>query len=114
MMAMSGAPLLRAPTPLTSPTTGTAPSVSVHVTGVSLGLARWDAYEGGHLIVDLAPTYRFHARIAGGSTYDIEVLALDPSTVTFTNPGPTPEPLPAQPAPAPYPAPGSAASPPTS
>ena len=50
----------------------------------------------------------------GGSPYDIEVLALEPGAVTFTNPIPTPKPLPAQPAPASPPMPGSVASPPSS
>ena len=113
MTAMSGAPAVEAPTIATSPTTATIPTVTVHVTGVSFGLARWDAYNNGQTVVDLVPTYRFHARVDSGSTYDIEVLALDPGAVTFTNPTPTPQPLPAQPAPSPTPAPGSAVTPPS-
>jgi hypothetical protein len=113
MMAMSGAPAVEAPTIATSPSTATIPTVTVHVTGVSLGVARWDAYNNGQTVVDLVPTYRFHARVDSDSTYDIEVLALDPGAVTFTNPFPTPQPLPAQPAPSPPKAPGSAATPPS-
>jgi hypothetical protein len=100
MMAVSGAPAVGAPTIVTTPPSGTLPTVAVHVTGVSLGLTRWDAYDNGHPFVDLVPTYRFHARIDGGASYDIEVLALEPGAVAFTNPLPTPKPLPAQPAPA--------------
>ena len=111
---MSGAPAVGTPTIVTSPGTRSIPTVTVHVTGVSLGLARWDAYDNGRLIVDLVPTYRFHARIDGGSTYDIEVLALEPGAVTFTNPRPTPQPLPAQPSPASPPIPGKVVSPPSS
>lgn len=113
MTAMSGAPMVGAPTTATSPTTATIPTVTVHVTGVAFGLARWDAYNDGQTVVDLVPTYRFHARVDGGSTYDIEALALDPGAVTFTNPAPIPQPLPAQPAPAPPSAPGTAVTPPS-
>jgi hypothetical protein len=111
MMAFAGTRAAGAPTIATSPT---MPTVTVHVTGVSLGVARWDAYDHGHTVADLVPTYRFHARINSGTPYDIEVLALDPRAATFTNPIPTPEPLPAQPAPAPLPTPGNAVSPPSS
>ena len=82
-----------------APTSGAAtpnPDLVVHISGVSLGLARWDAYDNGHLVVDLVPTYRFHAKVEGGATYDIDVLALSASGVTFTNPTPEPQPLPAQ------------------
>jgi hypothetical protein len=85
------------------------PAVAVHITGVSLGIARWDAYDGGDAIVDLVPTYRFHARVDGNASYDIVVLALAPAAVTFTNPAPKPEPLPGEPMPAPAPAPGTPA-----
>jgi len=70
-----------------------------HITGVSSGIARWNAYDHGRTVIDLVPTYRFRARVDAGTPYDIEVLALDPGVVTFTNPSPTPEPLPAQVAP---------------
>jgi hypothetical protein len=110
MMAFAGTRAAGAPSIATRPT---MPTVDVHVTGVSLGVARWDAYDHGHTVADLVPTYRFHARINGGTSYDIEVLALDPRAATFTHPIPTPQPLPAQPAPAPLPAPGPVGSPPT-
>ena len=32
-----------------------------HVTGVALGIARWDGTEDGRAVVYLVPTYRFHA-----------------------------------------------------
>jgi hypothetical protein len=89
-------------------------AVTVHVTGVSLGIARWDAYEHGDAIVDLVPTYRFHTRGDAGASSDIVLLALEPGAVTFTNPAPRPEPLPAKPAPEPLPAPGGVESTPTS
>jgi len=84
-----------------APASATIPAITVHVTGVAFGIARWDADTNGHTVVDLVPTYRFHAQVDGGSAYDIEVLALDPGSVTFTNPAPTPQPLPAGPTPAP-------------
>ena len=34
--------------------------IEVHVTGVSLGLARWDAVDGDQNVVDLVPVYVFH------------------------------------------------------
>jgi len=92
----------------------TVPAVTVHVTGVSLGLARWDAYDGGHTIIDLVSTYRFHTRVEGRASGDIVVLALDPGVVTFTNPVPNSKPLPAKPAPSPVPVTGGAESTPTS
>ena len=95
----------------TSPSTAASPTITVHIIGVSLGVTRWDAYDNGRAIVDLVPTYRFHARIDGSSTYDIEVLALDPHAVAFTNPVPTPRPLPASPAPARPPVRGSTVPP---
>jgi hypothetical protein len=107
----TGAPATGAPAIETPPT---VPAVTVHVTGVSLGIARWDAYERGHTVVDLVPTYRFHTRVDGSASNDIVVLALEPSAVTFTNSVPKPEPLPAKPAPAPIPVPGGAESTPTS
>ncbi len=61
--------------------------VVVHVRGVALGLAPWDAFDGTTVHVDLVPTYRFHARADdGGSTYDIEVLALDPAGFDLMTP----------------------------
>jgi hypothetical protein len=113
MTAMSGTPAVEAPAIATSPAIATIPTVTVHVTGVSLGVARWDAYNNGQTRIDLVPTYRFHARVDNNSTYDIEVLALDPGAVTFTNPAPTPQPLPAQPAPSPLRGPGPAITPPS-
>jgi len=92
----------------------TVPAVIVHVTGVSLGIARWDAYDEGHTFLDLVPTYRFHTRVEGRASSDIVVLALDPGVVTFTNPVPKTKPLPAQPAPSPPPVSGGAESTPTS
>jgi hypothetical protein len=77
------------------------PSLTVHITAVTLGLARWNGYEHGHTVVDLVPTYLFHERIDDASSYDIEVLALTPNAVTFTNPIPTSKPLPVPPAPQP-------------
>jgi len=114
MMAMSGAPGVGAPTIMPASPNPTVPAVTVQVTEVALGVARWDAYDTGRPVVDLVPTYRFHARVDGGSTYDIEVLALEPGAVTFTNSLPTPKPLPAQPAPASPPMPGHVVSPPSS
>ena len=90
------------------------PAVTVHVTGVSLGIARWDAYDEGHTFLDLVPTYRFHTRVEGRASSDIVVLALDPGVVTFTNPVPKAKPLPAKPAPSPPPVSGGAESTPTS
>jgi len=99
--------------PPISKNAGILQTISLLEDGITLGLARWHAYNNGQTVVDLVPTYRFHARVDSGSTYDIEVLALDPGAVTFTNPTPTPQPLPAQPAPSPTPAPGSAVTPPS-
>jgi hypothetical protein len=96
LRALSDTAAVGAPASEPSPT---LPAVAVHITGVSLGIARWDAYDGGDNIVDLVPTYRFHARVDGAESYDIVVLALDPGAVTFTNPAPKPEPLPAEPMP---------------
>jgi hypothetical protein len=83
-----------ASTPITAPR-----AVVVHITGVSLGVARWDAANVGGSVVDLVPTYRFKAVVDGGTPYDIEVLALDPSAVTFVKPVPTPGPKPLPPEP---------------
>ena len=76
----------------------------IHVTGVSLGLARWDGYLHNHPAVDLVPTYRFHVKTGTGPAYDIQLLALDPSVIAFTNPAPIGKPVPAQPAPSAVPA----------
>jgi len=103
MTAIAGG-AVEAPAMATSPTAAT---IAVHITGVTLGIARWDAHLRGVTVVDLVPTYRFHAAVTGGSSYDIEVLALAPNAITFTNPIPTPEPLPAQPTPPPVAVPGS-------
>jgi hypothetical protein len=79
--------------------------IAVHVVGVSLGLARWNADDHGQPVVDLVPTYRFGARVDEGTPYDIVVLALDPSATTFANRTPTPKPLPPTPVPQPVPQP---------
>ena len=50
----------------------------------------------GATLVDLVPTYAFHVHADGEPTYDIVVLALEPSAVTFVNPVPTPQPFPAE------------------
>jgi hypothetical protein len=83
MTAVEGA---RAGPPPAIATPSTPARVIDHITGVSSGIARWNAYDHGRGVVDLVPTYRFHIRIDAGTPYDIEVLALDPGVVTFTNP----------------------------
>jgi hypothetical protein len=94
MGVASGAPVRAAPGP-----NAPAPlAVTVHISGVTLGLARWDSHDGGRTVADLVPTYHFHARLDGGASYDIVVLALDPNAITFTNPNPTPKPPPISPA----------------
>jgi hypothetical protein len=86
-------------------------SLVVDITGVSLGLARWDAVLDGSPGVDLVPVYLFHATnraSAGSGSYDIDVLALSPSAISFTTPTNTPgtppsqtaQPKPGQPEPA--------------
>jgi hypothetical protein len=104
MMAYAGTGAEQAPAIATTPALS---ALSVHVSGASLGVARWSAYDNGQPVVDLVPTYRFHARGDGGTPYDIVVLALEPGAITFTNPVPTPKPLPPEPAPAPTAVPGS-------
>jgi len=96
MMAL-GAPQIASPSP-PAPTT----PVVVHITGVGLGYATWDTFDGATAHVDVVPTYRFHARTTNDSaTYDIEVLALDPAVFDIVNP-PTSNAMPApQPARAP-------------
>jgi hypothetical protein len=110
--AAGGAPEIASVPPAPS----TMSVVTVHVTGVLLGLARWNADDSGVAVVDLVPTYRFRGRVDGGEPYDIVLLALDPSAARFTDSVPVPKPLQVQPAPAPAPAPsavpGTAASPP--
>ena len=76
--------------------------VTVHVTGVSLGLARWDAVDGDQNVVDLVPIYVFHTGVADGS-YDITELALDPAAIDFAKPIVHPVPIPV---PIPVPEPG--------
>jgi hypothetical protein len=98
---MGGA--VEAPAIATRPNPST---LAVHIANVTLGLARWDAYEHGRTVVDLVPTYLFHARIDSATSYDIQVLALAPTVITFTNPVPTPVPLPAQQQPSPVAMPG--------
>jgi hypothetical protein len=58
----------------------------VHVTGVSLGVARWQTVAGDQIGVDLVPTYVFHTRDESGNTSDVSVLALDPGAITFAEP----------------------------
>jgi hypothetical protein len=76
------------------------------VTGVSLGLARWDAVDGNQNVVDLVPTYVFHTVVDGVSS-DVEELALDPAAIDFATPisPPLPVPQPGAPTPEPLPAP---------
>jgi hypothetical protein len=106
------------PTPIVPPTVDTKPvdtkpvdttpvaPIDVHVTGVSLGLARWDAVDGNHNVVDLVPTYVFHTTV-NGSASDVEELALDPGAIDFADPivplVPVPEPGSVKPEPAPAP-----------
>ena len=112
--AAGGAPMIAVPSPVhplpVNPLpVDPLPMEKVHITGVSLGVARWNAFQKDHMVVDLVPTYRFHVKADGQSTYDIEVLALDPSLVDFTSPSvPVPVPTPLRPAPAPVPEPAPA------
>ena len=80
--------------------------IDVHVTGVSLGLARWDAVDANANVIDLVPTYEFHTTV-NGSASDVEALALDPGAIDFANPivklVPVPEPGSIKPEPAPAP-----------
>jgi hypothetical protein len=80
----------------------------VHITGVALGLARWDGAENARAVTYLVPTYRFHGRIADGAQYDVEVLALDPSGFALVAPPSTGDGVEPQPAPAPEPVPAPA------
>jgi len=67
-------------------TTSATPAIEVHIAGVALGLARWDGVSDAQTVAYLVPTYRFHARVAGGSPYDIELLALDPASFAIVAP----------------------------
>ena len=82
--------------------------IDVHVTGVSLGIARWSAVDGNENVVDLVPTYVFHTSV-DGSTSDIEELALDPAAIDFADPIGVPVPQPGKLTPEPAPAPDSRA-----
>ena len=93
-------PLIAEEIPLGADRSTVAPPVEpaavvVHISGVGLGVARWDEFTNSGTIVDLVPTYRFRARVDGGAAYDIVTLALEPSAVTFAEPAPAPKPLPA-------------------
>jgi hypothetical protein len=91
-MLAQGAPEIAPHNALTLPET--APALEVHITGVSLGVARTDGTENGKAVAYLVPTYRFHAAVAHGAPYDIEVIALDPPSFTITpDPGAVPQPL---------------------
>jgi hypothetical protein len=80
-------PLAAAGAAIASPTGDPEPSVvEVHVSGVSLGLARWDGTDNAEPVTYLLPTYRFHAHVGDGAPYDIEVLALDPTSFTVAGP----------------------------
>jgi hypothetical protein len=89
--------------------------IDVHVTGVSLGLARWDAVDGHQNVVDLVPTYVFHTLARSltcrpcdlGVSSDVEELALDPAAIDFADPftPPLPVPQPGAPTPETQPAP---------
>jgi hypothetical protein len=63
------------PAPVPEP----VPAPAIHINGAKLGLARWDGMRGDDAVVYIVPTYRFQARM-DDSTYDIEVLALDPAS----------------------------------
>jgi len=67
--------------------------IVVHITGVSLGIARWNAVDSSENVVDLVPTYVFHTSV-DGSTSEIEVLALDPAAIDFAKPIGPPVPVP--------------------
>ena len=80
--------------PAVAPVPDSVPAVDVHITGVSLGIARADGIANGKAVAYLVPTYRFHAKVAGGEPYDIEVIALDPASFTIAPPAvPVPQPL---------------------
>jgi hypothetical protein len=79
--------------------------IDIHVTGVSLGRARWDAVDGDHNVIDIVPTYVFHTTVDGAAS-DVEELALDPAAIDFAKPI-TPVPQPGKLTPEPAPAPES-------
>jgi hypothetical protein len=87
------------------PVSQPAVPINVHVTGVSLGIARWSAVDGNENVIDLVPTYVFHTTL-GGVPSDVEELALDPDAIDFADPI-TPVPQPGKPTPEPAPAPES-------
>ncbi len=105
---------LAATAQLTATTVTTA--IEVHVTGVALGLARWEGVSDTQTVAYLVPTYRFHAKVAGGSPYDIELLALDPASFAIVAPTATGGSTSSQPSssvvpqPAPAPGPGGVGS----
>ena len=78
-------------------------AVTVHVVGVTLGLAVWTAFDHGNAVSDLVPTYRFRARVDNGDPYDIVVLALDPARPRSPSPVRRPRPSRRQPHPRPQP-----------
>jgi hypothetical protein len=90
-----GAPEI-APDPITGDTKP-LPAIEVHITGVSLGRARWDGTENEHAVTYLVPTYRFHARVADGTPYEVELLALDPASFAIVAAPGTGEPKPGEP-----------------
>lgn len=100
----------------TTVATGPSPEIEVHITGVALGLARWDGVNDALTVAYLVPTYRFHAKVAGGSPYDIELLALDPASFAIVAPSTTGGPTSSQPSssvvplPVPTPRPGGTGS----
>jgi len=100
----------------TTVTTNPSQTIEVHITGVALGLARWEGLDHSQTVVYLVPTYRFHAQVKGGSPYDIELLALDPASFSIVAPPTTGGPTTSQtsssvvPQPAPAPEPGATAS----
>jgi hypothetical protein len=60
------------------------------ISGVTLGIARWDGTDGDRPVVYLVPTYRFRAGRfdagRGDTRYDIELLALAPTGFTIAEP----------------------------
>ena len=70
-------------------TTVATTAIEVHIAGVALGLARWDGISDAQTVAYLVPTYRFHAKVADGSPYDIELLALDPPSFAIVAPSAT-------------------------
>ena len=60
--------------------------LTVRITGVEAGRARWAGTEGGRSVAYVVPTYRFHARAGDGPPYDVELLALAPASFTLAAP----------------------------